>query len=549
MRPEVPFLPILDVKNLSFQYALSDKKSLYDINLSVEEGDFCLIFGASGSGKTTLLRHLKRELTPAGKRSGKVLYRGLELEKMEPARSACEIGLVMQNPESQIVTDVVWHELAFGLENLGLESSVIRRRTAEMASFFGIGSWFHKKTAELSGGQKQLLNLASVLVMQPRLLLLDEPTAQLDPIAAREFIQMAVRLNREFGVTVVMTEHRLEEALPEATHVLLMENGAIKYSAKPRELPSLLSSNHESEYFNYLPASAKIFAEVKSDCPLTVREARNHLSHLVNGKKVEQNIKKNDKTTTNKGAEIHAVECKELFFRYSKDAPDILTGLSMHAEYGEMLCILGENGSGKSTLLNLIAGLLRPQRGKIKIGGKNIRDYSQKDLYFQNIGLLPQNPKAVFLHETLREELGETAVQDASLLGIEHLLDRHPYDLSGGEQQKAALARVLQTKPRVLLLDEPTKGLDASAKLELALILNKLCANGVCVIINTHDIEFAAEKADRCILLFDGGVASEGTVREFFSGNYFYTTAANRIARDVCSDAITCEDVRNLCGL
>lgn len=547
-------MSLIDVQNLNFEYALSNEKSLCNVDLEVNEGDFCLIFGASGSGKTTLLRHLKCELIPTGKRSGRILYCGKDITALESARSACEIGYVMQNPDSQIVTDAVWHELAFGLENLGTQSSLIRRRVAEMASFFGIGSWYHKKTSELSGGQKQVLNLASVLAMQPRLLLLDEPTSQLDPIAAREFIEMVVQLNREFGVTVIMTEHRLDEALPQASRVILMENGKVKLNTAPRKLPAELMENGYEKYLKYLPASAKIFAHMGGDCPLTVREGRAFLSSVIETKSqsaAKSNLikeKQDIKYEENKKA-AHAVECSEVFFKYAKDSPDVLTGLSMHAEYGKMLCVLGENGSGKSTLLSIIAGVLRPQRGKVKIAGRDIKSYKNKELYNQNIGFLPQNPKAVFLHDTLRLDLGENADKLAEELGIEKLLDRHPYDLSGGEQQKAALARVMLTKPRILLLDEPTKGLDALSKEGLAQILKKLCADGVCIIINTHDIEFAAEYADRCMLIFDGSTASEGDARLFFSGNFFYTTAANRIARDFDPGAVTCEDVKRLCGI
>jgi energy-coupling factor transport system ATP-binding protein len=470
--------------------------------------------------------------------------------------------MVMQNPESHIVTDVVWHELAFGLENLGFDSGVIRCRVAEMASFFGIGSWFHKKTSELSGGQKQLLNLASVLAMQPRLLLLDEPTSQLDPIAAREFTYMVKRLNRELGITVIMSEHRLEEVLPAATRVVLMENGSVKYNTTPRSLPALLIENGDTDYISYLPAAAKIFAQSKfneTECPLTVREGRSFVANLLK----KENVATRQNSVTADSANIadkvrhvtsehkSAVECIDVFFKYAKDSPDVLCGLSMSADYGELLCILGENGSGKSTLLQIAAGLLQPQRGKVKIGGLNIRSFKAGELYSGNIGLLPQNPKSVFLHYTLRADLGDNqdGEQLAAKLGIEKLLDRHPYDLSGGEQQKAALLRVLLTKPRILLLDEPTKGLDARAKDSLALILLQLCAEGVCIIASTHDIEFAAEYASRCLMLFDGSVASQGATRDFFSGNCFYTTAANRIARDFDGGVITCGDVVKLCGI
>lgn len=548
---------LIKVENLNFRYALSDYDCLSGIDLEVSDGEFILIFGASGCGKTTLLRHMKRELVPAGDVSGQVLYCGQNISDVPAKRSAREIGYVMQNPDSQIVTDVVWHELAFGLENLGADTNTIRRRVAEMASFFGIGSWFHKKTAELSGGQKQILNLASILAMQPRLLLLDEPTSQLDPIAAREFIDIVSRLNRELGITVIMSEHRLEEVMPLSSRVLLMESGRIKYDTTPQRLVSLLTENSDERYLSSLPAASRIFSKVSvmmgaqmNDCPLTVREGKRRLCELFKDKGVQPLPNNNFKVSKYKPAsgKNALIECRDIFFKYHKDAPDVFTGLTMSANSGELFCLLGENGSGKSTLLQIFAGVLRPQRGTVKIDGRNIRFLSQKELYVGGVGLLPQNPKAVFLHDTLRADLGDEGTEIAKMLGIEKLLDRHPYDLSGGEQQKAALARVLLQKPRILLLDEPTKGLDAQAKRELAELLLNLCKSGVLIIVSTHDIDFAAEYADKCALLFDGSIVSKESAREFFGGNCFYTTAANRIARSFDPGAITCEDVVKLCG-
>lgn len=546
-------MELVEIRDLTFRYALAKEDSLKKINLKIREGEFCLIFGASGSGKTTLLRHMKRELIPVGKKDGSVFYRGRDINSLDAKKSACEIGLVMQDPDSQIVTDVVWHELAFGLENLGVESGIIRRRVAEMAAFFGIGALFHKKTAELSGGQKQLINLASVLAMQPRLLLLDEPTSQLDPIAARQFIDMVTRLNREFGITVIMTEHRLEDVLPVATHAVLTENGHIIFDGLPRLLPAALASGKDARYIDSLPAAARIFVkagalQTEKYCPLTVREGKERLRALFETKSAPP--RPNNETAEckkEKSEKNIAVECVNIFFKYTKDAPDVLNSLSLKASSGEFLCLLGENGSGKSTLLKLIAGILRPNRGKIKIHGKNIRSYSANELYYGNIAFLPQNPKSVFLHDKLRDEFGESGLETAKRLGLERLLDRHPYDLSGGEQQKAALARILLQNPSILLLDEPTKGLDSQAKAELAKLLSQLRGENICIIASTHDIDFAAQYADRCTLLFDGSIVSAEKTRGFFSGNCFYTTAANRIARDFDSSAVTCEDVIRLC--
>lgn len=539
-------MALLEIQNLSFKYALSDKKCLDGINLEIDEGDFVVVFGTSGSGKTTLLRHMKRELVPVGDVSGSVLFRGRDIREPENRMTAGEIGFVTQNPESQIVTEFVWHELAFGLENLNEDTFAIRRRVAEMASFFGIGSWFHKRTEELSGGQKQILNLASVLVMQPKVLLLDEPTSQLDPMAARGFLEMLSRLNRELGITIIMTGHRLEEILPIANRVVMMDKGHIKYDTEPYELPKLLIDDGNTAAFESLPSAARIFAGVsgKEPCPLTVGEARRKLLNMEIKVRAKTFFAAQEEKTDDCGG--YAIQCHNIFFSYGKNLPNILNGLSFSAHYGEFVCLMGENGSGKSTLLRIVAGLLTPQIGKTMIGGKAIKSYSPRKLYFNNIGFLPQNPKAIFLHDTVLANISDLSM--AEKFGLADLLDRHPYDLSGGEQQKAALVRVLEQKPKILLLDEPTKGLDMQAKEELANILLALLKDGVCIVASTHDIEFAAKYADKCLLLFDGIIASEGSPRKFFGGNSFYTTAANRIARDICPDAITCEDVRMLCG-
>lgn len=540
-------MSIIKIQNLSFEYALADKKSLDGINLEIGGGDFIIIFGSSGSGKTTLLRHMKHELAPAGRKSGQVYYNGRNITELDSRTAACEIGFVMQDPENQIVTDEVWHELAFGMENLGENTQTIRRRVAEMASFFGIGSWFHKKTSELSGGQKQLLNLASVIVMRPKLLLLDEPAAQLDPVAAREFIGMVSRLNRELGITIVMTGHNLEEILPLAGRVVRMENGRIIYETTARGLPDVIRENGDAFALRSLPAAARIFSGMTQPgtCPLTVREGRRRILSFYSQIRHDENDE-NDALPAVHGSEIKrqaAVRCSNIYFRYGKNSPDVLNGLNFSAFYGEIAFLMGENGCGKSTLLKLITGLIKPQIGKISINGKNINTYSENGLYYGNIGFLPQNPKSVFLHDTLKEELSDMRIVEK--LGLCGLLERHPYDLSGGEQQKAAFARVLEQKPRIFLMDEPTKGLDAKAKGDFAEILLKLKEKGACIIICTHDMEFAADYATRCVLLFDGESASEGGAREFFSGNSFYTTAANRIARDICPLAVTCEDVIN----
>ncbi len=541
-------MELLQVENLSFRYPKAERDALHQINFSVNAGEFILLCGVSGCGKTTLLRLLKKELAPVGEKSGRILYESKSLNSPEKA------GFVQQNPESQIVTDKVWHELAFGLENMGAPTEVIRRRVGEMASFFGIEGWFRRKTDELSGGQKQLLNLASVMVMQPDLLILDEPTGQLDPIAAADFISTLQKINRELGLTILLAEHRLEEVFPIADRVLVLENGSVILDDKPREIGRKLSPCHPMFYA--MPSAVRIRQglETNDPYPLTVREGREFLERNFKGDTQMPTEPKLPEGDT-------AAELKNVWFRYEKDAPDVLRGVSLKVRCGEVFCILGGNGAGKTTALNVIAGLDRAYRGKVMIGGRTIKDYKGGALYRNNIALLPQNPQTVFVKETVRADLAEISEamgipkkehknhieKIAAKLGISNLLDRHPYDLSGGEQQKCALAKVLLSNPKILLLDEPTKGIDAYAKQNLQKILRGLSQNGKAVILVTHDVEFAAEISDRCAFIFDGEILSADTPQKFFAENSFYTTAANRMARGLWKNAVTCEQVIECC--
>lgn len=547
-------MEILQIKNLSFTYPKANQKALDSINISVKKGEFVLVCGASGCGKTTLLRLLKNEIAPFGEKHGEIIYNGTSLESLDKRKSACEIGFVGQNPDEQIVTDKVWHELAFGLENAGVEQSVIRRRVGEMANFFGIHNWYHSKTDELSGGQKQLLNLASVMVMQPKILLLDEPTSQLDPIAAADFISTLRKLNREFGLTVILVEHRLEEVFPIVDRVVTMENGGVLFCDTPREVSKKMKG-HPLEAG--LPGAVRIFnrLDISAECPLTVREGKLFLEEHFSDK----SGRVVDKESLAPRETI--LEAKGLRFRYEKKLPDVINELELKVGRGEILSVLGGNGSGKTTMLNILAGLDKPYKGKVKLNGKKISEYKGGSLYRHSLAVLPQNPKTVFLKDRVYEDFCEMlevmGVPDsehksrintaASRFGVEKLLDKHPYDLSGGEQQKCALCKLLLTEPQILLLDEPTKGFDAASKLILSDLLFDLRKEGRTVLIVTHDVEFAASVSDRCALFFDGKIISEGTPNSFFSENNFYTTAASRISRELFTGAVLCEDVVSCC--
>ncbi len=541
-------MELLRIENLNFIYA-DGKQALEDISFSLEEGQMLCVCGPTGSGKSTLLRLLKREISPRGTKNGVIYLNGRRQEDLGEFEAATEVGFVMQRPEMQIVTDKVWHELAFGLENLGVRQDEIRRRVCEIAGYFGMETWFDKSTDSLSGGQKQLLNLASVMVMQPSLLILDEPVSQLDPIAASDLLATVGKLCREFGITVIAAEQRLEELIPASDKLLALKNGRIVTFGDTRECVGKLMND---ELFSpFMPASARLYAKLTANkreigsvtpvgspsaeegsgtpgIPLSVGEGRRFLRETISRCGELPACLSGDALLYGSGfgnggstgsecpethEKDHALEFREVYLRYERNGRDILRALSFTVRKGEIFCLLGGNGAGKSTAVGAAAGLVKPYTGKIKVFGKNIRDYRGQELYRNCVALLPQDVQTVFLTDDIN--------------------GRHPYDLSGGEQQLAALDIVLATKPRLLLLDEPTKGLDAVLTAELVNRLRALAQEGVTIVIVSHDVEFAATVADRCALLFNGEVVSVSDSRDFFAGNYFYTTALGRITRGI----------------
>ena len=539
------------IQNLTFSYAgAKNKRSLDTVSLTIEKGEYIVVCGKSGSGKTTLLKHLKSVLTPSGKHTGEILFNGIPMEQVSQREQSGKIGYVMQNPDDQIVTDKVWHELAFGLESLGTDQKTMRSRGAEMACYFGIQDWFHRDVANLSGGQKQLLNLASIMAMQPEVLILDEPTSQLDPIAASDFLNTVRKINMELGTTVIITEHRLEDIFPYADRAIVMDGGKVIADDTPRNIGKLLWEQ-QNDMFAAMPTPVRVFygADGQGDCPLTVREGRTWLSHSF-----PEGAKKNAFSSDLLPEEIEspALSLKELWFRYEKNTPDVLRGVSAEVPAGSLYAIVGGNGAGKSTTLKAICSICKPYRGKVKIFGKPIEKYRSGELFQKCVAMLPQDPKSLFVAKTVREELEEMTKDQAKITEIaavcevEDLLASHPYDLSGGEQQRAALAKVLLTEPKLLLLDEPTKGIDSFFKEKLAKILCKLKEQGITIVMVSHDVEFCAKYADAVSMFFDGQILTTDTPRRFFGNNSFYTTAANRMSRHVFSMAVTAEDVAQL---
>lgn len=577
---------ILEINDLCFAYPEEKKRALNHVSLYVEDGEFLVLCGKSGCGKSTLLTHLKTPLTLHGKRKGEILFQGVPIGEMSNREQSQRIGYVLQNPDNQIVTDKVWHELAFGLESLGYSNADIRIRVAEMASYFGIQDWFYKNVSELSGGQKQLLNLASIMAMHPDMLILDEPTSQLDPIAASDFLETVKKINRDLGTTIILTEHRLEEVFPSADRVVVMDEGQILCVGTPPEIgEELKKRNHEM--FLAMPVPMQVYAKVESEqpCPITVRDGRKWLDIVCKKKGISpanasSSYRKESDSQKGKSSFSKITEkftekfkekkediilaCDDLWFRYDKELPDVVKGLSFSLKRGEFFALLGGNGTGKSTTLSLLSRLRKPYRGKVLLEGKDIRRYSDKELFRNFLGVLPQNPQSLFVKKSVELELFEMVggvkekkdeeyqlamdKKDAvegiiKVTHLEELLHRHPYDLSGGEQQRLALAKILLLRPKLLLMDEPTKGLDSYFKKEFAGILALLKEQGVTVFMISHDIEFCASYADRCGLFFDGNIVACGTPGEFFAGNNFYTTAANRMARRYFPMAVTGEDV------
>ena len=596
------------LESLTFSYPDCETPSLKDVSLDVQRGHYVVLCGKSGCGKTTLLRHLKSVLAPYGTISGKILFDGVPLEEVDQRTQSEKIGFVMQNPDAQVVTDKVWHELAFGLESLGVDQRTMRLRVAEMASYFGIQHWFDKDVRDLSGGQKQLLSLASIMAMRPDVLILDEPTSQLDPIAASDFLNTVRKINIELGTTVIVTEHRLEDVFASVDRVVVLDKGEIIAQGTPREVGGQLYAQQHDMTFA-LPAPLRIFYGVNdasdvvaADAPLTVREGRRWLSGLFaeeaptvraiddgslspGSPAAEGGIRPSDsphpdatpsdaiaqepraiskragKRARGQGADSPlAIRVSDVWLRYERDLPDVLKDTSLSVDQGTTFAIVGGNGTGKSTLLKVLCASIKPYRGTVEVLGRNLKDWKESELFSGAVAMLPQDPANLFAKPSVREDLEEMLPADvpadegqarivdvAETCDIAHLMDSHPLDLSGGEQQRAALAKVLMCEPRILLLDEPTKGIDNFFKRKLAGVFEALKAEGRTIVLVSHDVEFCAHYADSVAMFFDGSVAATDTPQGFFSQASFYTTAANRMSRHVFDNAVTEEDVVELC--
>ena len=527
--------PIIELKQVSFYYPEGVTPALTQIDLAVPAGGFVLVCGPSGSGKSTLLKHMKNSQIPFGKGTGELLFKGKDLETMELGESARSIGFVGQNPDNQIVTDTVWHELAFGLENLGVPVEEIRKRTAETAQYFGMTEWFRQPVEALSGGQKQMLNLASVMVMQPEVLILDEPTAQMDPIGARRFFHTLKGLQQEIGTTIILSEQRLEEVMPLAQDLVYMEKGQIVAQGPVQKSLKILADyekikNKPLAMETSFPVALRVYIKSREKeeetVPVSVGQGRQWLS----GKRVVTSEHKETYEETETVKTVQGVD-----FSYEK-GKKVLEHLDWQVKKGSIYGLLGGNGAGKTTLMKLICGILKPRRGKIKTNG--------------TVRYLVQNPLSIFTEITAEDELAVCCGRDPK--AVEEMLEKmeltefreqNPLDLSGGQQQRLALGKVLLTKPEILLLDEPTKGMDGGFKVKFGAMLGELKKQGITTVLVSHDMEFCAEYATYCGLMFDREIISFGPTREFFAENVYYTTAAARMTRGILKDCLVAEDI------
>lgn len=550
-------MPLYKVENLTYYYPEAEKAALNDITLEIEEGEFILVAGGSGSGKSSLARALAGLIPDfyGGRVGGKVYFQGQDIRTMDRGKLAREVGMVFQDPEKQIVQTYVEAEIAFGLENLGLDNEEMQRRVAEVVCFMNLEQIRGAFTVNLSGGQKQKLALASVLAMQPRVLVLDEPTSQLDPVSAEDILNLVKRLNEEMGFTVIIIEQRLERCYHLADRILLMEKGKIACDGSAREV-ARKTSREDSPF---LPPVARFFAGIEApSLPLTVKEGRKLLRSFVNIERALAARPASGKvggSTADLLARGSTICLKNLWFTYP-GGQEVLKDVSLDVREGEFVAVLGENGAGKSTMLRQLTGLLRPDRGSVQVLGKDVGRNGFKEVR-RHTAYLSQNPNDYLFQDTVEEELLFTlknyGLADTSI--VDEMLGRfrlaryrriNPRDLSSGERQRVALASVLVMSPGLIILDEPTRGVDFRLKAELGRFLQQEAEKGRTVIVVTHDVEFAAEYAGRIVMMSSGRVVSDGGKHEVLGKSVFYSPQLGKMCRGICDGVLTFSEAREL---
>ncbi|MDD4238514.1 MAG: energy-coupling factor transporter ATPase [Desulfotomaculaceae bacterium] len=550
-------MPLFKVENLTYYYPETEKAALRNLNLEIEEGEFILVAGGSGSGKSSLARVLAGLIPDfyGGKVGGKVLFNDKDIRTIDRRKLAREVGLVFQDPEKQIVQTYVEAEIAFGLENLGLCPEEMLRRIAEVISFMNLAPISEAFTANLSGGQKQKLALASVLAMQPRVLVLDEPTSQLDPVSAEEILNLAKRLNEEMGFTVIMIEQRLERCFQLADRVLLMEKGEIAYDGRAQEI----ARDVVIRDMPFVPPVARFFAGLDlPSVPITVKEGRKFLGPYFKEKystgEIQCDLGCKNLQTANLTEQKSVVSLQKLWFAYP-GGQEVLKDVNLDIKEGEFVVILGENGAGKSTMLKHITGMLKPGRGRVQVLGKDVSRNGFKEIR-RFTAYLSQNPNDYLFQDTVEDELLFTLknfdIKDVSV--IDEILERfhladcrktNPRELSSGERQRVALASVLVTRPKLIILDEPTRGVDFLLKAELGEILQKETERGSTVIVVTHDVEFAAEFAVRVVMMFLGRIVSDGEKHNVLGKSVFYSPQIGKMCRGFCEGVLTLAEAKD----
>ncbi len=534
-------MEILSCKDLRFRYNGSSKDTLTGVSFAVQPSQVVLLVGRTGSGKSTLLRLLKKEISPVGTLSGDIALCGKAQSELSLLESTQTISYISQNPDTQTVTHKVSAELAFALENLGTDPSEILGRVGEMATYFGIESIYDREIDTLSGGQKQLCSLCAAVTSAPKILLLDEPAAQLDPIGTSKLYSALRRLNTELGTTIIIAEHDPQEIFSFCDKVILLDSGRSTVFDTREDF--VTAAEKDPMLRGYIPACTRAVLPLGKTA-FTVRDAKNILeSTFPEQKKLPE---KKEKAKEKKPA----LQARNVYFRYEKNGRDVISCLDLTVSGGEIFAAVGSNGCGKTTMLKTLSGILKPWQGRIELFGKNIKSYKGNSLYRENVAVMPQDPYFLFTAQTVRDELESTCRAMGRKGGYEalcehydvtRLLDMHPYDLSGGEVQKCAMIKLLLTEPKMIFLDEPSKALDPASKAVLGETLTELAQQGKTVIIATHDTEFAAAYAHRCGLFFDGRIHSQAPAAEFFARNRFYTTDASRIARNVFPQAVTAQ--------
>jgi len=525
--------PLIMLRDVTFTYPGKSHPALASMTLDVEEGEFVLVVGASGTGKSTLLRTLNG-LVPhfsGGRISGRVRVNGHDPIAEGPHPMSTIVGLVQQDPEVQFVVDIVEDELAFGMENHGLSQLLMRKRVEEVLDQLGIAHLRHRRISSLSGGEKQSVAIASALTLQPKVLVLDEPTSQLDPHAAEKVLTALRHLNEDLGLTIVISEHRLERV--------------VQYADRMVYLPALglpPVAGMPAEVLRQMPFAPPIVQLAQAldwnPLPLTIKQARRFANEM------------NPRPARCPRSEVrrHAcIEIQNVWYQYA--GIEALRGLSMTVGKGELVVIMGRNGSGKTTLLKHIVGLLRPQRGRVLVSGLDTQRTRPEDL-IQHVGYVPQDPSALLFADTVRQELEFTRRAHSlpatdvehwlATLGLSGLGEHYPRDLSVGERQRVALAAILVAEPSILLLDEPTRGLDPLQKAALASFLQEQTKRDRTVVMATHDVELAAACAQRVVILGEGQVVVDGPAHEVMSRSLVFASQVSKLFRD--SRLLTVQD-------